>query len=119
MFVARPSLHLLLLVGDHQHRRLPRPHDGVLAGHSPAEGTLQLGAQCQLGKVVHLVLVQEHALVRELRVLHALEPVDNGPDLGRHAVGAEDGRGDGRRRHAECAVPDRGAVLGDARIRDG
>lgn len=105
VFPKRPPSDLLLLIRNLDDRRLPRAHDGVLARHPPAEGAIELGTQGQLGKVALLFVVEDHALAGELRVLQPLEPVDDRPDLGCHAVGAEDGRCDGGR-HAERAVSD-------------
>src|SRR5512142_911419 len=53
----------LLLLGKGLGLLDPLPHNGILAGHSPVEGALQLGAQRQLLKIGRLLLIQDDALL--------------------------------------------------------
>lgn len=66
-----------------------------MAAHPPVKGALELGAEGKLLEVGSLFFIEVHALVGEARVFEALEAVDDGPDLGSHAVGAEGSGGVG------------------------
>lgn len=77
-----------------------------MAGHPPVQSPFELGSQGEFAKIVHLLLGKDNSLLAEGLVLHAVQALLDVLDLSGRAVGGVDGRS-----HAECAVPERGAIL--------
>jgi len=57
------------------------PEDGILTGHAPCKGAVELGSQSELAHVVGLLGVEGISLLHEALVLEALEAFVPGLDL--------------------------------------
>lgn len=63
-------------------------HDGILSGHSAAEGAFHLGTEGELAQVVSLFGRRDEALLLQGLVLEALQPIAQVMELGQTRIPA-------------------------------
>lgn len=96
MFVVGDLVLLLLVEGLLRLLGPRQTHLRVLSGHATLESAVELGAQSKLLEDGGLLLVQDNTLLLQSLVLHAVEALLDGRDLGGGGVRGPDSRGIGR-----------------------